>query len=279
MLAIADCLFILFLPFTIAHAIMLYHWPFGTIYCKLHSFIMFTNMYASIYFLTTISIDRYLAVVHSVKSLEIRTLRNAYVATGVVWALACILSLPALIFRNTFEVEDGNIVCFLDYGDFETVVKRITVVNITRVIFGFIIPFTIILVCYTLIALKITQSQVINKGRSMKLIVIVVVTFFVCWIPYHVVSLVEVVSYQTMDESLFNSINSVYPVTVSIAIVNSSINPILYVFSGQDMKKVLRPIMKAIEVAFTEDTRESQLSESKAEKFALSNTHTSSLQI
>uniref|UniRef100_UPI00358FC8D1 LOW QUALITY PROTEIN: chemerin-like receptor 1 n=1 Tax=Myxine glutinosa TaxID=7769 RepID=UPI00358FC8D1 len=274
MLAIADCLFIVFLPFSIAHAIAFYHWSFGSFYCKLHSYTMFVNMYASIYFLTTISIDRYLSVVHPIKSLEIRTLRNAYVATGVVWAIACTLSLPAIIFRNVEEYDDGYVVCFLDYGDFATSARRITAINISRFIFGFVVPFTVILVCYTLIALKIKQSQLINKGKSMKLIVTVVVTFFVCWISYHVVSLLEVASYQTKNEMLYHSINSFYPVASSIAIVNSSINPILYVLSGQDTKTVLRPIMKAIEVAFTEDTRETQLSDSKSERFTLSNTHT-----
>uniref|UniRef100_A0A8C4R3X3 Chemerin chemokine-like receptor 2 n=1 Tax=Eptatretus burgeri TaxID=7764 RepID=A0A8C4R3X3_EPTBU len=194
-LSIADFLFILFLPFSITQAIMEYHWIFGWFFCKLNSYIMFVNMYSSILFLTVISMERYIAVVHPVQGMKIRTLHS------------------------------------------ETMTARISEINICRAIFGFIIPFTVIFFCYCRVVCKMQHIRFAKKRKSFRLIVLVVLAFFICWAPYHV-----------LNYELFVLANNVFPVVISIAYINSCINPILYVFSGQKFQeKIRRSFSKAIE--------------------------------
>uniref|UniRef100_UPI00358F44C3 chemerin-like receptor 2 n=1 Tax=Myxine glutinosa TaxID=7769 RepID=UPI00358F44C3 len=264
-LSIADFLFILCLPFSITQAIMEYHWIFGWFFCKLNSYIMFVNMYASIFFLTVIGLERYIAVVHPVQGMKIRTLRNAFLVVGVTWTLACLLSTPAFLYRNTHMDEEGFVSCYNHLGeDHESTTARISQINICRAVVGFIIPFTVMFFCYSRVACKMRRIHFAKKRKSFKLIVLVVLAFFICWAPYHVLSIMDVIAYQKRDYDLFVLTDNVFPVAISIAFVNSCINPILYVFSGQNFQdKIRMSLSKAIELAFSEMTRESVVSESR----------------
>lgn len=95
-LAIADLLFVFFcVPFT-ATDYMLRAWPFGDYWCKIvckfvfcdnvlfndyYSFkvqyMIVVTCHASVYTLVLMSLDRFLAVVHPIRSMSLRTERNA----------------------------------------------------------------------------------------------------------------------------------------------------------------------------------------------------------
>lgn len=53
--------------------------------------------YASIYTLVLMSLDRFLAVVHPIASISIRTEQNAYRAILLTWVTILLLCIPALI--------------------------------------------------------------------------------------------------------------------------------------------------------------------------------------
>ena len=64
-LAVADLTFVLTLPLWAVYTAMGYHWPFGVALCKISSYMVHLNMYGSVYCLTCMSYDRYLAIVCS----------------------------------------------------------------------------------------------------------------------------------------------------------------------------------------------------------------------
>ncbi|GLD71985.1 chemokine-like receptor 1 [Lates japonicus] len=61
-LAVADFLFTAFLPFTVTSVALDFHWPFGNIMCKLNNTVTYLNMFASVYILVVISVDRCVCV-------------------------------------------------------------------------------------------------------------------------------------------------------------------------------------------------------------------------
>ncbi|NWQ80727.1 NPBW2 protein, partial [Columbina picui] len=87
-LAIADDLFTLVLPINIAEH-LLHYWPFGEVLCKVILSIDHYNIFSSIYFLTVMSIDRYLVVLATVKSKRMphRTYRAARIVSLCIWIL------------------------------------------------------------------------------------------------------------------------------------------------------------------------------------------------
>lgn len=76
-LAVADLLFVIFcVPFT-ATDYILPMWPFGDLWCKFVQYMIVVTCHASVYTLVLMSLDRFLAVVHPITSMSIRTEKNA----------------------------------------------------------------------------------------------------------------------------------------------------------------------------------------------------------
>uniref|UniRef100_A0A673BKU4 Opioid receptor kappa 1 n=1 Tax=Sphaeramia orbicularis TaxID=375764 RepID=A0A673BKU4_9TELE len=71
-LALADALVTTTMPFQ-STDYLLNTWPFGEVVCKVFISIDYYNMFTSIFTLTMMSVDRYVAVCHPVKALDFRT--------------------------------------------------------------------------------------------------------------------------------------------------------------------------------------------------------------
>ncbi|XP_053547197.1 chemerin-like receptor 1 [Bombina bombina] len=258
-LAIADFIFTFFLPLSIVYIAVGFHWPFGTFMCKLNSTIAFLNLFASVFLLTVISIDRCLSVVQPVWSQNHRTPRLASMIAIAVWFIALTASLPYAFFRDT-KTDDNSIKCFNNYSLMGEDVSGLGLLRqrsliITRFIISFVIPFTVIVFCYSVIAFRLRINHLATSTKPFKVIVAVLISFFVCWFPYHVFSFLEL-SYIMHDEKHLHRILIVgVPITSSLAFVNSCVNPFLYVFIGRDFKDTFhRSLLFFFEKAFSEES-------------------------
>jgi len=101
-LAIADDLFLVSLPF-IAYSTYVRGWVFGSLACRLMNTFWGVNLYASIFTMTLMSVDRYLAVVHPLKSIRYRTCRHAFIVCAVIWTLAFLFVLPLPLYSEVHE--------------------------------------------------------------------------------------------------------------------------------------------------------------------------------
>uniref|UniRef100_A0A8C3YRA3 Chemerin-like receptor 1 n=1 Tax=Catagonus wagneri TaxID=51154 RepID=A0A8C3YRA3_9CETA len=262
-LAVADFLFNVFLPIHIAYAAMDYHWVFGTAMCKISNFLLIHNMYTSVFLLTVISFDRCISVLLPVWSQNHRSIRLAYMACVVIWVLAFFLSSPSLVFRDTAHLH-GKISCFNNFSlsaasssswpthpQTDTVgFGRQMVVTIMRFLCGFLVPVLIISACYFTIVYKLRRNRLAKTKKPFKIIVTIIITFFLCWCPYHTLYLLEL-HHRAMPGSVFSL---GVPLATAIAIANSCMNPILYVFMGQDFKKFKVALFSRLVNALSEDT-------------------------
>lgn len=104
-LALADALATSTLPFQSAKYLM-NTWPFGELLCKLVIAIDYYNMFTSIFTLTMMSVDRYIAVCHPVKALDFRTPTKAKIINVCVWILSSAVGVPIMIMAVTVPVSD-----------------------------------------------------------------------------------------------------------------------------------------------------------------------------
>ncbi|XP_015241193.1 PREDICTED: chemokine-like receptor 1 [Cyprinodon variegatus] len=266
-LALADFLFTAFLPLSVTYTAMDFHWPFGKFMCKLNTTISFLNMFASVYILVVISVDRCVSVVWPVWAQNHRNIRKASGISLCVWTLALILSAPYFVFRDTGpSYENENIInCFNNFAlsdDDSSHLFRHRAMVVTRFILGFVIPFSVIVSSYAIIIHRLRQNRTLanQSSRPFKIIAAIIVTFFLCWAPFHILGLTELVSSMTdhSNKTLTNIIEVGVPIATSLAFLNSCLNPLLYVFMGQDFKdKVRKSILKVLENAFQEEVSRS----------------------
>ncbi|XP_039474905.1 chemokine-like receptor 1 [Oreochromis aureus] len=264
-LAVADFLFTAFLPLSVTYTALDLHWPFGKFMCKLNTMVLILNMFASVYILVVISVDRCVSVVWPVWAQNHRNARKASYVSLCVWVVALILSAPYFIFRDTEKVCD-KIICFDNYAlsdDNETpsVTQlwqfRYQAMIITRFLLGFVVPFTVIVSCYAVIIHRLRRNRTLasQSSRPFKIIAAIIITFFLCWAPFHIMALIEMASYMPEYSSEILDITKIWiPLATSLAFLNSCLNPLLYVFMGQVFKdKIRKSILNVLESAFQEE--------------------------
>ncbi|XP_032374255.1 C3a anaphylatoxin chemotactic receptor [Etheostoma spectabile] len=247
-LALADFLFTAFLILTIISVSQEYHWQFGEFMCKLNSFVIIVNMFASIFLLTAISLDRCLSIWVVVWAQNKRTVLKAQLICVCIWMTAMVCSIPYAVFRG-IQVRGEKIYC--SYSAYISL-KGIWFLGIFRFVVGFLIPFLVIIVCYVAIAVRAGRLHRIRKQRSRRIIFSIVLAFFICWLPFHITNFIELKSYDNPD--LRNIVVIAGPLTLSLAFMNSCLNPILYVFLCDEFQKKLRKsICFVLESALAED--------------------------
>ncbi|OCT73293.1 C3a anaphylatoxin chemotactic receptor [Xenopus laevis] len=259
-LGIADFSFCLFFSFYVVYWALDHHWLFGQIMCKVAGSSVYLNMQVSIFFLMAISVDRCTSVLCPVWSNNHRSVKLARNISVIIWLLCLTLSSPYLVFLDIKHDPDSNITCCIEtyeagnnttFFDRQTHYLRHKVMFVTRFLSMFVIPLTIILVCYGLIAFWIRKSsRRLGSSQTFKIIVTVVLCFFSSWFLYHLWPLLKMMG---IDMNwLFDDVMSNF--ARCLAFFNSCLNPMIYVFVGRDFKRSLRKsIPFLLESAFREE--------------------------
>ncbi|KAF6729505.1 Chemokine-like receptor 1 [Oryzias melastigma] len=244
-LAISDFVFCTFLPFNIASTVM-EEWIFGRFMCKFVPFVMFLNMFSSIFLLVVISVDRCVSVMCPVWAQNQRTVKKASFTVVTAWLLASAMSVPSTIFRNVSHSLNKT-TCINNYPSGDNSHKSVA---LSRALVGFVIPFVIIILCYSIIIIKLQSSRMAKSKKPFKVMTALIATFFICWLPYHVFILLEM-NHQLYDHTI---LTSGLKIGTSLAAANSFLNPVLYVFMGKDFKKSLRStLVSRLKNAIAED--------------------------
>ncbi|XP_050959409.1 C3a anaphylatoxin chemotactic receptor-like [Labeo rohita] len=219
-LAVADFIYLLYS--CTEHLSVLGQWKSEL----LMNFIMISsmNLFASIFFLVVISLDRCLCTWMVVWAQNKRTLLGARIICIIVWVSSICCSIPYYIFIH-------NNLYLITY--------EFTV--------GFLMPFLIIASSYIAIGVRIKHFKSRKQLRSYRVIITVILAFFICWFPYHVWSFYSITAEEN-DQDVFKVV-SFYLVDL-----NSCLNPFLYVFMCDEYKKKLKQSLQLVlETAFAED--------------------------
>ncbi|KAM9038369.1 P2Y purinoceptor 2 [Sarcophilus harrisii] len=246
-LAISDTLYVISLPLLIYYYSHGDHWPFSITLCKLVRFLFYTNLYGSILFLLCISMHRFLGVCFPLQSLRWGSVRYARRMAAVVWVIVISCQSPMLYFVTTSSRPDG-VTChdtsarhlFDDFIAYNSII----------LVLLFVVPFLIILVCYTLMVRQLLrptmgQSRLSrSKRKSLRMIILVLVVFSLCFLPFHVTRTLYY-TFRSLDVNCYslNAINIAYKVTRPLASANSFLDPVLYFLAGQRFVRFARHVL------------------------------------
>nr|CAQ68184.1 opioid receptor kappa [Cyprinus carpio] len=240
-LAAADALVTTTMPFQ-STDYLLNSWPFGEVVCKVFISIDYYNMFTSIFTLTMMSVDRYVAVCHPVKALDFRTPMKAKIINILIWVLSSAAGIPAMVLGST-QTNNGTTECALQFPD--PYLYWDTLMKICVFIFGFVAPLLIITVCYTLMVLRLKSVRLLsgsrkkdrNLRRITRLVLVVVAVFVVRWTPIHIFILVKALAPGVPETT---AVMAAYFFCVALGYTNSSLNPILYAFLDENFKRCFR---------------------------------------
>ncbi|XP_051998562.1 C-X-C chemokine receptor type 4b [Xyrauchen texanus] len=240
-LSIADLLFVLTLPFWAVDAAS--GWHFGGFLCVTVNMIYTLNLYSSVLILAFISLDRYLAIVRATNSQAFRKLLAGRVIYLGVWLPATLLTVPDLVFAKVRDTGE-NTICELNYPQQSNVVWK-AVFRFQHIIVGFLLPGLIILTCYCIIISKLSKNskgQALKK-KALKTTVILILCFYICWLPYCAGILVDtLMMLNVISPSCFldQGLQKWIFITEALAYFHCCLNPILYAFLGVKFSKSAR---------------------------------------
>lgn len=103
-LASTDLMYSFSLPFLVASYVMRDHWVFGDFMCRLVRFLFYFNLYCSIFFLTCISVHRYMGICHPIRTITLESKRAVRGICAAVWVVVFILTCPIVRFAKTGDV-------------------------------------------------------------------------------------------------------------------------------------------------------------------------------
>ncbi|KAK9513558.1 hypothetical protein VZT92_027084 [Zoarces viviparus] len=241
-LALADALATSTLPFQSAKYLMS-TWPFGEVLCKVVIAIDYYNMFTSIFTLTMMSVDRYIAVCHPVRALDFRTPAKAKLINVCIWILSSAVGVPVMIMAVTKVTDTGNTSCELRFPKPEWYWD--TVMKICVFIFAFVVPVLVITICYGLMILRLKSVRLLSgskeKDRNMRritrMVLVVVAAFIVCWTPIHIFIIVKTMV--NIDRKNLLVVAS-WHLCIALGYTNSSLNPVLYAFLDENFKRCFR---------------------------------------
>uniref|UniRef100_A0A8C6TU04 G-protein coupled receptors family 1 profile domain-containing protein n=1 Tax=Neogobius melanostomus TaxID=47308 RepID=A0A8C6TU04_9GOBI len=212
-LALADGLFMVGLPF-IASQNFQKRWVFGDIACKVVMVLDGINQFTSVFCLTAMSVDRYLALSNPLRFARWRTPRFAKMVSAILWLFSLLTIVPMAL---RFSAEQG--LCILD------LVSDAWWLGVLSYTFamGFASPNR--------------DSQRLERQVT-KMVVAVVVAFGVCWLPFYTFNFCSL--YQV---GLAQNFARAFEAVVLLSYSWSCANPILYACFSDTFRRHFRSLL------------------------------------
>ncbi|TSK13424.1 Relaxin-3 receptor 1 [Bagarius yarrelli] len=243
-LAATDFQFVLVMPFWAMDTARDFSWPFGHVMCKVVLSVTVMNMYASVFFLTAMSITRYWAVVSALKDRSRHCVCSSRWVSALLWLLATIATTPTIIFSTEKQVFGENL-CLMSFPGGN---HWLGLYHLQKVLIGFVFPMLIVCVCYVLLLRFLSLRSMNNnlprrKSRVTRSVTVVVLSFFICWMPNQAVTLWGVLvklDVLHFDQLYYTVQTYVFPLTTCLAHANSCLNPVLYCLTRREFRKILK---------------------------------------
>ncbi|XP_014472059.1 PREDICTED: neuromedin-U receptor 2-like isoform X2 [Dinoponera quadriceps] len=268
-LAVSDLLLLVSgLPSEMYYIWLPFPYIFGEAFCIIQSFAAETSANATVLTITAFTVERYVAICHPFISHTMSKLSRAVKFVVVIWLLALCLAVPqAIQFGIIYDTNNGT-----NIPDTARCSTRWTLIEyafeISTILF-FVLPMTIITVLYVLIAIKLRRSRLLtatvkrkhvpgglnhfdSRGKTaaqrnvIRMLIAVVVAFFICWAPFHAQRLLAVYA-QNNNEPPEDALVTVYTTITYVSGVlyylSTTVNPLLYNIMSNKFREAFKSML------------------------------------
>ncbi|XP_074504077.1 cysteinyl leukotriene receptor 1 [Sebastes fasciatus] len=251
-LAVSDLLCVMTLPLRVLYYVT-GEWNLGDFVCRISSYALYVNLYCSIYFMAAMSVTRFLAIVFPVQNLRLVTENRARLVCVGVWVFICLSSSPFLMTGEKRDPITNKTTCFEPPAQ-GTDMKKLIWLNYLSLVVGFALPFLVILICYAgIVRALLSRTNAARRQRdtgtrAIRMIVIVLLTFLICFMPYHVQRTIHLSFLSQPGRSCPEKLamQKSVVVTLCLAAANSCFDPLLYFFSGEGFRSRLSSLRRSM---------------------------------
>ncbi|XP_070551729.1 QRFP-like peptide receptor [Ptychodera flava] len=220
------------------------HLMLNVVICKLDGFLTLTSTGASVFTLIAIAVDRFRAIVTPFKPKITRLQASIMVAVAWACAMSYALYLPISVEYGAEVLFDGNQTFSRPYCALKPEYRdKHKYFRTSDCFVLFFIPLLVLLFLYVPMVYKLwiekepISSTGRRKKRAVKMLCMVVIIFFMMWLPYY--SLYLYAQYGDIANRKINL--RVYGlVAICLNFSNSWINPIIYGCFNENFRKAYK---------------------------------------
>ena len=258
-MAVSDLLTALFvMPYTICYLYVQQEWfpgVTGVITCKFINFVVGTTIAVSIFALLTISLERYMAVVRPM--LYPSFIKRPILFSAAIWVFSALFMSFYLYIHDTYTI-DGVTLCVMDWEPLfsNEYGPKFFFSSVAAILY--VVPLFIIAILSCLIIKKLNRTKTALSSdqpaehlsdtfrkrhqRVMRMLIVIVVLFTVCWLPVHVIHIL-VYFYGEIYMSLPPSL----PLFLFwVSHLNSALNPCVVILLNDSFRKSFRVIFHSL---------------------------------
>ncbi|XP_031629910.1 neuropeptides capa receptor-like [Contarinia nasturtii] len=250
-LAVSDMVYLLFgLPFDILVYWHQYPWLFGLPFCKFRSLLTEACSYVSVLTIVAFSMERFLAICYPLHSYTMSGLKRAVRIIAAIWLISLLSATPFAYYRTINYIRypppnnyTGEQSIDTPESAFCGTFSSPPGLYQTSTIVFFTIPMLIICILYTKMAIEIrsrskhtkelgirstgtsggSTKQSKSRRAIIKMLAVVVLTFFICWTTFHAQRIVSIYGKR------FELIHSIlFAISGFFYYFSCTINPIIY---------------------------------------------------
>ncbi|XP_043478846.1 pyrokinin-1 receptor-like [Leptopilina heterotoma] len=240
-----------------------YPYEFGEIFCVLSGLAAETSANATVLTITAFTVERYVAICYPFISHTMSKLSRAVKFIMAIWLLAFCLAIPQAMQFGIVE-DDGNeekTRCSIKRKLLEHAFEISTMLL-------FVVPMTVITILYILIGVKLRRSRLLSsvkrtpiagglnhydstRGKNssqrnvIRMLVAVVVAFFICWAPFHAQRLIAVYGKEEKDpHPMLITVYKILTYTSGIFYyLSTTINPLLYNIMSNKFREAFKSML------------------------------------
>ncbi|KAK1786629.1 hypothetical protein P4O66_003067 [Electrophorus voltai] len=239
------------LPTTITYTLM-DRWILGEVFCKFSPFVQCLSVTVSIFTMVLIALERHQLIIHPTGWKP--AVGHSYLAVGVTWAVACVISVPFFSFSVLKDLNEylpfnsSHVVCMESWP----VIGYRQAYTTSLLVFQYCLPLFLITACYFRIFLRLSHRRdMIERTRDAQqrkarhahrvnvMLATIVAVFAVCWLPLTIFNAI----FDWHHEALPLCHDVVFSACHLTAMVSTFINPVIYGFLNSNFQKELKALL------------------------------------